>query len=166
MKTFFLEEQDSFSRPGRFLFWYWKKISFLGLKGLFPGTGRFLCKEWKISFQGLDDSFPAGRFLSRERKISCCKEEFPLFNRSRGSFSFEAEVYSIIFKGPSCQISCKYFFILAVHFYLMKNPPKGSKAVLSTLSADPKPSFKHKCMICAFFLEKRQLAHYKLSSTE
>ncbi len=92
METFFLEEEDSFSRPGRFLCW-----------------------EWKISSQRLDDSFPGtGRFLSRDRKISCCRERVPLFNRSRGSFSFEAEVYSIIFKGPSCQISCKSFFLLAV----------------------------------------------------
>jgi hypothetical protein len=68
MRTFFLEEEDSFSRPGRFLYWTGRflswdwKISFLGMKGLSPRTRRILCREWKI--------FPeTGRFLTRDWQI-------------------------------------------------------------------------------------------------
>jgi hypothetical protein len=37
----------------------------------------------------------------------------------------------------------------------MKNPPNVSQAVLSTLSADPKPSFKHKMYDLCIFLGKK-----------
>ncbi len=165
MKTLFLEEEDSFSRPGRFL---------PGLEDFFPGIGRFLSLEWKDSLLGLEDSFAGNeRFLRRDwtipfpgladsfpgtGKFHVAEKEFPSLTEAEG-------VSHSRLKFTASFLSYLFFYWLS-HFYFMKNPPKFSQAVLSTLSADPKPSFKHKMYDLCIFLEKRRLAHYKPSSPE
>jgi hypothetical protein len=157
LEDFFPGLEDFCPAIGRFLSLYWKD-SFLGLEDSFARNGRFLPTDWTIPFP-LADSFPGrGRFHVAEKEFHSLPE------------AGEVSHSSIIFQGPSCQISCKYFFFYWLsHFYLMKKPPKGSQAVISTLFGRPQTVLRtQKCMVCTIFWKNimRRLEAFWSSSLE